>query len=145
MSGKRQNRRKAIGTRRARKDSPEVIESILADLARGLTRSQACAAAGINQETFAQWERRPEYPDLRAKAEAARIKYVLDKIESCDFSTGGGDWKRWKFFLEKAFPKQFGDDPAMLMALQQNNFYSLPEEQARLINERVQRLQDETS
>jgi len=31
------------------------------------------------------------------------------------------------------------------MALQQNNFYSLPEEQARLINERVQRLQDETS
>lgn len=122
----------------------ELIEAILADLARGLTKAQACAANGITDRTLRNWEKRKEFPDLKDKADAIIIKDMLKKIEQCNNPREEGDWKRWQWLLQKRFPKQFGDDP-MLLAMQQNNYYQLPEEKTKEIDARVQRLLDEKS
>jgi hypothetical protein len=110
----RKPRRLTFGTRPTRKATPALIKAILADLARGLTRRQACAANGIGETTLREWEKRPEFGDLRAKTEAVRIKYALQKIEECNDPRKRGDWKRWAWFLTKTFPKQFGDDPTIV-------------------------------
>lgn len=123
-----------VWKRPAKKATPEVLGAIVRDLALGLTRAQACAAAGVSPAALAQWEKRPEYQGLRAATEAARIKYILEKIEACDYSSG--DWKRLKFFLEFAFPDQFV--PGIAMA-QQNNFF-LDEQRSRELSERARRL-----
>jgi hypothetical protein len=107
----RKPRSLTFGTRPTRKATPALIKAILADLARGLTRRQACAANGIGETTLREWEKRPEFGDLRARTEAVRINYALSRIEQCNEPRRKGDWKRWAWFLTKTFPKQFGDDP----------------------------------
>ena len=121
---------------RPTKATPKLIEIILADIAQGRTREQACARNGVSVSAFRDWEQRPEYSDLRSRAEAARIKYILSKIEQCDSKTGG-DWKRYQWFLKCKFPQQFGDQP--MIALQQNNF-NLSEERKQEIDARVERI-----
>lgn len=120
----------------AYKASKEVIQSILDDLALGLTRAQACAAAGVNEDSLAKWEKRPEFAGLRAKTEAARIKALLQKIDQC--SAYSGDWKRHCWQLEKSFPEQFGD---RTLFAQQNNFF-LDDHKSRELSDRAKRLLD---
>lgn len=120
----------------ARKATPEVIQAIIEDLALGLTRAQACAAAGISEDSLARWEKRPEFEGLRARTEATRIKFLLQKIADCEMYAG--DWKRWSWFLEKRFPEQFGQ--GILMA-QQNNFF-LDDNKSRELSDRARRLLD---
>lgn len=125
---------KPVFKKPARKATPEVLAGILEDLALGLTRAQACAAHGVHVNSLKQWEKRPEFEGLRAKTEAARIKFLLQKISECD--SNSGDWKRYKFFLETRWPEQFGQ--GILMA-QQNNFF-LDEVKSRELSDRAKRL-----
>lgn len=120
----------------AYKATKEVIQGILDDLALGLTRAQACAAHGVNEDTLAKWEKRKEFPGLRAQTEAARIKALLEKIDKC--SAYSGDWKRHSWQLEKSFPEQFGDKT---LFAQQNNFY-IEDNKSRELSDRARRLLD---
>jgi YVTN family beta-propeller protein len=43
-------------------------------------------------------QKKPEFPQLRARKEAARIKDMQARIEACD--SGSGDWKRFQWFLK---------------------------------------------
>jgi hypothetical protein len=129
--------KKKIG--RPTKATPELLERILEDIAAGLTDEQACAANGLGVRQLYEWQKRPEFQDLRARKEAARIKDMQARIEACD--SGSGDWKRFQWFLKCKFPQQFGDQP--LVALTQNN-YQISEERAREIDARVKRLLGET-
>jgi hypothetical protein len=138
--GKAQNKKKRG---RPTKATPKLIEAILADLAHGLTREQACACNGVSVSALRDWEQRPEFSDLRARAEASRIKYVLTQIEQCDSKTGG-DWKRWQWFLQCKFPEQFGAQVKATILAQQNNF-QLSEEKCREIDARVKMLEDADS
>jgi hypothetical protein len=61
---------------RPTKATPKLVEAILTDIATGLTREQACAFNGVSITAFREWEKRPEFPDLRARSEAARIKFL---------------------------------------------------------------------
>jgi hypothetical protein len=55
----RKPRSLTFGTRRAHRATPAIINAILADLERGLTRRQACAVNGIGDSTLQEWEKRP--------------------------------------------------------------------------------------
>jgi hypothetical protein len=129
-------KKKKIG--RPTKATPELLERIVEDIAAGLTDEQACAANGVSVRQLYEWQKKPEFPQLRARKEAARIKDMQARIEACD--SGSGDWKRFQWFLKCKFPNQFGDQP--LVALTQNN-YQISEERAREIDARVKRLRGE--
>jgi hypothetical protein len=131
---KTENKRK-VG--RPSKATPERIEAILADIASGLTREQACAYNGVSITRFREWEKKPEFPQLRACAEAARIKALQAKIDKC--GAYSGDWKRFSFYLERTFPQQFGDPNKVQIFAQQNNC-QIPDAELKQIREREQRL-----
>jgi hypothetical protein len=126
---------------RPTKATPERIEAILADIANGLTKEQACACNGVSATSFRKWEERPEFPDLRARAQGLRIKARLAKLEAAAES-GNSAWKSYAWELEKIYRHQFGDTSVTIC--EQNN-YQLSEERARAIEVRVQRLELEDS
>lgn len=125
------------GKPRLTKTTPERIEAILADIANGLTKEQACACNGVSATSFRKWEERPEFPDLRARAQGLRIKALLAKLEAAAES-GNSAWKSYAWELEKIYRQQFGD--TCVTIFEQNN-YQLSEEKARAIDARVRRLQ----
>jgi hypothetical protein len=104
---------------RPTKATPELLQAILDDLSRGLTREQACAVNGVSDEQFSQWEKRPEYPGLRARAQATRIR-ALVQLKAI---AGEKDWKSWAWDLERIFPDQFAkpSDSETNINLTQNN------------------------
>ena len=120
---------------RPTKATPELIEAILEDVASGLTYEQACALHDVSARQVQEWQNKPEFPLLRARKEAARIKDMQRRIMNCTHQDG--DWKRYQWFLKCKFPQQFGDQP--MINLTQNN-YQLPEAKAKEIDARVQRL-----
>lgn len=107
---------------RPTKASPELIESVLADIALGLTREMACASNGISLNTWQAIEKRKQYPGLRARALATRIKYLLQAMEE---NRGFGNWKVYAWMLErtKAYEGQFADPsgPKIAIGVTQNN------------------------
>lgn len=108
---------------RPRKITPQLVNRILAKLAIGLTKEQACAACGIALQSFQEAEDWSDFPGLRAKATAARAAYLLQRIEKEPFG-----WKRFAWLLEhnKAYANQFEDtgtrELLRLQLNQQNNF-----------------------
>jgi hypothetical protein len=101
---------------RPTKANPELIESVLADIALGLTREMACVANGISLNTWQAIEKRKQYPGLRARALAARIKYLLQAMEE---NRGFGNWKVYAWMLErtKAYEGQFADPSGPKIAI----------------------------
>jgi hypothetical protein len=123
---------------RPTKATPARIKAILRDLALGLTREQACAANGCSVDAFQAWEKRPEFHDLRAKAQAARIKYLLKAKDQA--IKNKLDWKGIAWDLEKAFRSQYGDpSPSAGINVQQNT-YTISVEQSRQLEERHAKL-----
>ena len=136
---KRQPRQRTRG--RLTKATPERIEAILADIANGLTKEQACACNGVSATSFREWERRAEFPDLRARAQGLRIKALLAKLEAAA-EAGSSAWKSYAWELEKIYRSQFGD---LAVTIFEQNNYQLSEEKARAIDARVRRLEFEDS
>ena len=114
---------------RPTKASPERIQGILASIARGLTREQACAVNDVSDEAFTQWERRPEFLGLREKALGARANLLLSKIES-----EPAGWQRFAWLLErpKSFRDQFADPLKLHIGSQQNNYTVTAERAAEI-------------
>jgi hypothetical protein len=122
---------------RLTKATPERIEAILADIANGLTKEQACACNGVSATSFRKWEQREEFPDLRARAQGLRIKVLLAKLEAAA-EAGNSAWKSYAWELEKICRNQFGD--LALTIFEQNN-YQLTNEKSREIDALVRRLE----
>ncbi len=139
----RVSKRGRISEGRPSKASAERIASILKDLARGFTVEQACAGNGTSHDQFEEWQKRPEFPVLRAAAQYARIDWLLSRIEDAKGFVG---WQRYTWLLEhlKVYRDQFSDPKAALSVHlnQQINNNSLTWSPAEL-NEARQRL-DET-
>jgi hypothetical protein len=99
---------------RPTKATPERIQSILNDIACELTREQACACNNVSASQFREWEKRAEFPDLRAKAQATRKLALLKMVEESTST----DWRSAAWLLERNFPQEFGDHsyfPALRM------------------------------
>jgi DNA-binding transcriptional regulator YiaG len=131
---------KLVAKKRGRpsKATPERIEAILDDLARGLTREQACACNNVNVTQFREWEKRDEFPDLRAKAQATRKLALLKMVEESK------DWRSAAWLLERNFPEEFGGQQQPQIFAQQNNF-QLSEEKCHEIDARVKMLREADS
>jgi hypothetical protein len=105
-------------------------------MSRGLTREQACAANGVWVSNFEDWEKKPEFRWLRARAEAARIHAIQNDMHVA----GQRDWKYYQWQLERFFPNQYGPPKTETnLSLQQNNFFCDPStlEEARRIMDAV--------
>jgi hypothetical protein len=85
--------------------TPQTIERLLAGLGDGLSKEQACKAAGIGVSTLRDWmERHPELePQLAEAREQARQK-ALSGIKAAG---EGGDWRAWESFLRYSFPADY--------------------------------------
>jgi hypothetical protein len=85
--------------------TPETVDRLLAGLADGLNKEQACKAAGIGVSTLRDWmERHPELePQLAEAREQARQK-ALSGIKAAG---EGGDWRAWESFLRHSFPADY--------------------------------------
>lgn len=129
-----QNGAKARKRGQPTKATPERLQAILDDIARGLTIEQACACNGCSHDSFQNWLKKPENLVLRAQSEAARIKDMMQRIEQCGY--GNGDWKRFQWFLQCKFPAQFGDQSHLQIFAQQNN-YQITDDKAREIDVRI--------
>ena len=130
MSQPKKKNKKKRG--RPTKATPALVEAILADIARGLTREQACAFNGVSASALREWEKR--FPDLRAKAQGLRKAALLQRIES------SSDWKAAAWLLERNFPEEFGKQQRPQTFAQQNN-YHLSEEKNQELWARVRRIE----
>ena len=126
------------GKRRLTKATSERIEAILDDIANGLTKEQACTCNGVSATSFREWERRAEFPDLRAKAQGLRIKALLAKQEAAAQAGEQWLWKHYTWSLEKIYRSQYGDSSALVFYEQYN--YQISEERSRELSERARQL-----
>jgi hypothetical protein len=129
---------------RPTKYEPETIDRLLAALADGLTQKQACIAGGISESTLSGWRKR--HPELEARLaqprEAARQKGL-----KASQSAGDKDWRAWEAWLKYAYAADYRRDTSVKVnasaTVQQGVVIS--EEKRRELQERLRRLQDQTS
>jgi hypothetical protein len=107
---------------RPTKASPQLIEAVLADIAVGLTRGWACAAHGISDKTWSNWEKRKDFPMLRARTTGTRVKYLLGRLEK-ETNPGVARSIQWMLERTKAYENQFADPsgPKVVVGVTQNN------------------------
>jgi transcriptional regulator with XRE-family HTH domain len=78
------------------------LEAILADLARGFTREEACQKNGVSEDSLQRWERRKEFPTLRGRARANRKHALLGKVEASKEPLAGPPSLRQRLEQERA-------------------------------------------
>jgi hypothetical protein len=99
--------------------TPELIEAVLSDLARGLTREWACTLNGISHDSWERWEKRPEFAELRARAIGARVKYLIGQLE-VEENIARAKSIQWLLERNKSYQNQFAP-PAEKFSFTQNN------------------------
>lgn len=96
---------------RPSKCTPEVIERICTEVARGMPKKYAGALLGIHYTTLHEWEERgsrdeePFATFARALA-IARSQHIAMRLQAIE--SGEGDWKRQAWLLERLEPTTFG-------------------------------------
>jgi hypothetical protein len=87
---------------RPTKYSEELAETIAAAIRIGLTNRDACAAVGISEDTFQNWERTKSAFSARvARARAQRVAYAFTQARKA----GRDDWRYWFAFLDRVAPE----------------------------------------
>jgi hypothetical protein len=104
-------------------------------------REWACAVKNCSHDQWQEWEKRPEFAGLRARAIGTRVKYQVSRLET-EENPAISKSLRWLLERTKSYENQFAA-PALTI-FEQNN-YQLSEERARAIEARVQRLELEDS
>jgi hypothetical protein len=114
--------------------TPELIETVLSDLARGLTREWACALNGISHDTWERWEKSPGFSELRARAIGARVKYLLGRLE-VEPNLAIAKSLQWLLERNKSYQNQFAPQGDNRFNFTQNNllFSGTQLEEARRI------------
>jgi hypothetical protein len=100
--------------------TPELIEAVLSDLARGLTREWACALNGISHDSWERWEKRPEFAELRARAIGARVKYLIGQLET-EENLARAKAIQWLLERNKSYQNQFAPPATNGFQFTQNN------------------------
>ena len=126
---------------RPTKATPKLIQAVLDDLARGLNREQACAVNGISHDQWEVWERRPEFPGLRAKAVGTRIKSLVTRLEQ-EENPAVARSIQWLLERTKSYENLFAA-PAVTF-FEQNNNFQFPDEKSRELSARAQRLLEDS-
>jgi hypothetical protein len=104
---------------------------LIADIARGVPVTIACAAVGIDQATFCRWlDVRPEFAQALAAEKQAVILGALDGIRSC--TTKEREFRHLSWFLETVYRDYFAP-PDKGFHLTQNNLVIGELDEARRI------------
>ena len=95
--------------------APELGEQILADVALGLSLKQACALAGVSDNTIRGWVTKgekgasPELTRFANRYNAARVAPLKRAIDAIMTAIENGSVEAAKFWLTKLDPTRFGD------------------------------------
>jgi hypothetical protein len=93
------SKRSKQGEGRPSKRSPEVVATIAAAIASGLTDREAGIVAGIRHDTMTEWRKDPEFSEAVEKATAERLLLRLERIEA-----GEQGWQGTAWALERIYP-----------------------------------------
>jgi hypothetical protein len=116
----RVSKRGVVNEGRPTKATPARIKAILDDIALGLTQEQACALHGVDVTNWIRWKNDTQrFPELRAQAEARRIKILLKRKQ--ELADKHLDWKEPAWDLERNhnFRDQFADPAKVALQLNQ--------------------------
>jgi hypothetical protein len=80
----KKSKRGRVDEGRPTKRTPEVVATIAAAIASGLTGREAGIVAGIRHDTMAEWRKDPEFSEAIEKATAERLLLRLERIEAGD-------------------------------------------------------------
>lgn len=92
---------------RPTKYSPETAKDVLDTLSLGCSRKAAAEAAGIDQDTLANWMRR--YSDFSAAVLRTEAEVERSAVVSVRKAWMAGDWKAAIEWLKRRRPKEWGD------------------------------------
>jgi hypothetical protein len=115
------------------KATPQLIQAVLDDLARGLNREWACAMNGCSHDQWQEWEKRPEFAGLRARAIGTRVKYLVSRLE-VEENPAISKSLQWLLERTKSYDNQFAAPVQMPFGVQ-NNTFMISVEKAREIEE----------
>jgi hypothetical protein len=128
---------------RPTKYEPVTVNRLLSGLADGLTKEQACVAAGIGVSTLADWLER--YPQLAQRVGQAREQARQKALAGIKKAGENGDWRALEAFLRLSFPKDYrrADTRVEVTATaQQASVITIsPEEQAKLAAAHARRVE----
>jgi hypothetical protein len=114
------------------------IAKLIADIARGVPDAVACTAVGIHKDTYREWvNTRPEFAQALAVEKQRVIQELLGVVLA---GKKDPDWRAAAWLLERGYPEAFAPRPQQPPIFAQTNNYQLPEEKAKEIDARVQRL-----
>ena len=108
------------GAGRPTKRSQGVEEILLEGVEIGLSIARAAALAGITSETYQAWCEKDA--ELERRVEAARARGIRRALEQLHRLKADGDSRSITWFLEKMDRENFGPQPAVIAAAQQNNY-----------------------
>lgn len=91
---------------RRTKRTPALVKALCDVLAQGGTRTAACHAVGIHNDTLYDWlEKYPVFSEAVAQAEAqAELRFTRAIV----VAARAGDWRAGAFWLERRRPLEYG-------------------------------------
>jgi hypothetical protein len=102
------SKRSRQGEGRPSKRTPEMVATIAAAIASGLTDREAGIIAGIRHDTMTEWRKDPEFSEAIEKATAERLLFRLERIEA-----GEQGWQGTAWALERLYPHRFARPEVM--------------------------------
>src|ERR1044071_3069245 len=90
---------------RPTKYTPRLVELLLAALADGLNKTQACKAVGIGVSTLSDWLDR--FSELSGQVEQAREQARQKALAGIKSAGQGGDWRGGGRFFKYSFPADY--------------------------------------
>jgi hypothetical protein len=103
---------------RPTKYTPETVKMLLEGAKAGSTNKAACRAAGISEDTLANWKN--EHPELLEKIEAAREAGRVKALREIQ-AAGAKDWRAHEAWLKLTSPEHRPGRDAAISAVQINS------------------------
>ena len=89
----------------------ERVEALLNHIKLGVPIVHACAAVGINQDTYHRWKKK--YEDFESRVKEAESHCLKMHVSTIYNAAKGGDAKAAQWWLERRHPKDFGHRQAI--------------------------------
>lgn len=99
--------------------TPERIKVILSTIKIGGTESDACARAGIDQDTLARWKK--NNADFAESIEKARIDGKLARVNRIRHAGVKGQWQADAWYLERRWPEEYAQQLIVKVTAEQRD------------------------
>jgi hypothetical protein len=79
------------------------VKEITDFLAQGMSRDDSCDLVGINQDTFYDWMKRPEFSEAVLRAEKQCKQRNIVRIQNASKK----DWRAAAWWMERKHPEEY--------------------------------------